>query len=121
MKNAKKQARMKRCTKCGKPKDKAEFSKQSSRIDGLRCWCKKCECDYMHEYYRLNRKSVKKYYSYEEIHRVVDGVKEKQCRRCRKWKALIDYHKNVAAKDGVYIWCKECINNSRKLMLSLRN
>ena len=121
MDKAEKQARMKRCSKCGKLKDKSEFSKQSSRKDGLRYWCKKCECDYLHEYYRRNRKSVKKYYSYEEIHRDVGGVKEKWCRRCRKWKALIDYHKNVAAKDGVYIWCKECITNSRKRRLAVRN
>ena len=114
MKKAEKQAGMKRCRRCKKLKDKSEFSKQSSRTDGLRCWCKKCECDCKHEYYRRNRKSVKKYNSYEEIHRVVDGVKEKWCRRCRKWKALIDYHKNVAAKDRLCLRCKECTNKANQ-------
>jgi hypothetical protein len=121
MKKAEKQAEMKRCTKCGKLKGKSEFSKHSGRTDGLRCWCKKCECGCMHEYYRRNKKSVKKYYSYEECHRVVDGVKEKQCRRCRKWKELIDYHKNAPAKDGVSVLCKKCISNSRKRRLAVRN
>lgn len=112
MKNAAKQAGMKRCSKCGELKEKSEFSKHSGRKDGLRCWCKKCECDCMHEYYRRNKKSVRKYYSYAEIHRVVDGVEEKWCRRCRKWKALIDYHKNAPVKDGVSVLCKECINKA---------
>ena len=113
--------KMKLCTKCKKLKDESDFSKDRRRKDGLRCWCKKCECENIHQYYRRNRKSVKKYYSYEETHRVVGGVKEKRCRRCGKWKALIDYQKNVQAKDGVFIWCKECVSKSRKRRLAVRN
>jgi len=32
----------KRCTKCGKMKNLAEFGKDTSRRDGLRNWCREC-------------------------------------------------------------------------------
>jgi len=33
----------KKCTKCGNVKDGSAFCKQSSRPDGLYCWCKECQ------------------------------------------------------------------------------
>ena len=99
---------MKQCTKCKKWKDESEFSKQLSRKDGLRSWCKKCVSEYSHKYYRRNRKSVKKHYSYEECHRVVKGVKEKRCTKCKKWKDESEFSKQRTSKDGLRPWCKKC-------------
>ncbi len=104
-----KMVKMKRCTKCKKLKDESEFSKDRRLKDGLRCWCKKCECEYIHQYYRRNSKSVKKYYRYEECHRVVGGVKEKRCRRCGKWKAESEFYKEHRHKDGLETRCKKCV------------
>ena len=112
---------MKRCTKCKKWKDESEFSKYPSRKDGLRCWCKNCECEYMHKYYRRDGRRVKKYYRYEECHRVVKGVKEKRCRRCGKWKAESEFYKDHRHKDGLAVWCKDCVRKSRKRRLAVRN
>ena len=45
---------------------------------------------------------------YEESHRVLGQVKQKLCRKCEKWKAESEFHKNKSCKDGLARWCKEC-------------
>ena len=116
---------MKRCSKCKKWKDESEFSKQPSRKDGLRCWCKKCECEYIHKYYRRDRKNVKKYRRYEEYHRVVNGVKQKKCTKCKRWKPEDEFYKNRKPKDGLAWRCKKCISGGnrkpRERRLAVRN
>ena len=116
---------MKQCTKCKKWKDESEFSKKASCKDGLRCWCKKCGCEYIHKYYRRDRKNVKKYRSYEECHRVVKGVKERRCRGCGKWKAESEFYKSRKSKDGLGLYCKKCMNEEarkyRERRLAVRN
>jgi len=47
-------------------------------------------------------------YVYEDEHRVVDGVKQKLCRKCGDWKAQSEFHKNASRKDGLARWCKVC-------------
>ncbi len=117
---------MKQCSKCKKWKDESEFSVHKSHKDGLRYWCKNCVHDYARKRYRKNRKALKIYYRYEERHRTVDGVKEKRCRRCRKWKAESAFYKKRRHKDGLAVWCKECSNKAtnkcrRNRWLALRN
>ena len=113
---------MKQCTKCKKWKDESEFSKQPRRKDGLRYWCKKCECEYVHKYYRRDRKNVKKYRSYEERHRVVDGVKQKQCGKCKRWKPEDQFYKYPKTKDRLDWSCKKCIKRKyRERRLAVRN
>ena len=79
----------------------------------------------MRERYKKERKGLKKYYRYEECHRVVDGVKQKRCRRCKKWRAESDFYKKHKHKDGLSEWCKECANKAtnkaRKKRLAIRN
>jgi len=105
---------MKRCPKCEKWKDESEFSKQPTRKDGLRCWCKKCEIEYSHRYYRRKKKSVKKYRSYEKTHRVVDGVKQKRCNKCKRWKPEGEFQKDCRSKDGLQFYCKKCTSQARR-------
>ena len=112
MKKAEKQAKMKRCSKCGKLKEGGEFSKHPTHKDGLTYWCRECTRKYGRLRYGKNQSSVKKYYRYEQNHRVVDGVRQKRCYRCRKWKAESLYYKRRRSKDGLYVWCKECANKA---------
>ena len=100
---------MKQCTKCNKLKGKSEFSKNSKNKDGLRYWCKKCEREYKRRYYRRNRGSVKKYFVYEESHRTIDGVKQKRCTKCKKWKDESKFGKGRYSKDGLEHDCKDCV------------
>ena len=100
---------MKQCTKCKKLKSKSEFSKNRKNKDGLRYWCKKCEREYKRRYYRRNRGPVKKYFVYEESHRTIDGLKQKRCTKCKKWKDESKFGKHrYSSKDGLSAWCKDC-------------
>ena len=92
---------MKQCTKCNKLKSKSEFSKNSNNKDGLKYWCKKCDREYKRRYYRKNRGPVKRYFRYEETHRTVDGVKQKRCTKCKKWKDESKFGKDRYGKDGL--------------------
>jgi len=98
----------KRCHKCRRWKPESKFSKKRKRKDGLQQYCKECSSKVTRRYYRQNRKSVRKYYIYEQSHRVTDGVKEKRCRKCSKWKAESKFYKNRNANDRLNSWCKEC-------------
>lgn len=46
--------------------------------------------------------------TYEDIHRVVDDVKQKLCRKCNEWKPESEFHKNTSSKDGLAGICKAC-------------
>ena len=121
MKKGEKQAGMKRCTKCGKLKDKGEFGKDKRLKDGLSYWCIKCEREYQHAYYLRTSKATRRNFKYEDSHRVVGGVKQKLCCNCRKWKAESEFHIDPIPKDVLKAKCKECISNSRKRRLAVRN
>ncbi len=116
---------MKRCARCKEQKTESEFGKKRQSKDGLSSWCKKCKCEYARKYYRENRGDVKKYYVYEQSHRVVDGVKEKRCRKCGKWKPESKFYKQRRHKDGLANRCKECAdkdtNKAHKQRLAVRN
>ncbi len=117
---------MKRCSKCKKWKDESEFGKDSRLRDGMSSWCRECNRKKSLKRYRKDGKTVKRYYTYEEVHRVVDGVKEKRCRRCQKWKAESDFYKRRWHKDGLAVWCKECANKAtdkarKKRRTAIRN
>jgi hypothetical protein len=62
----------------------------------------------------------RKYLSYEQRHRVVGGVKQKRCGKCRKWKAESEFYKKSAYKDGLTVWCKSCSDKAREQRLVVR-
>jgi len=118
--------KMKLCSKCKKQKDESEFGKHRKSKDGLGCWCKECVRANARERYEIKKRdSVKKYNNYKDLHRVAGGVKQKQCGRCKKWKAENQYYKHSKHKDGLAVWCKECsnkaTNKARKKRLAIRN
>ena len=118
--------KQKRCTKCKKWKKESEFVKKSSQRDGLDFWCKECKRADMRERNKKDGKGLKKYLRYEEHHRIVDGVKQKRCSRCKRWKSESEFYKTRWHKDGLAGWCKECADKAtnrarRKRLLALRN
>ena len=104
--------KQKRCIKCEKWKDESKFGKDRSSKDGLAYDCKDCVRAYKRERDKKEGRGLKKYYRYEERHRVVDGVKQKRCSRCKKWKDESEFHKSRREKNGLAVWCKECSNKA---------
>jgi hypothetical protein len=51
---------------------------------------------------------------YDDLHRVVDGVKQKLCRKCEEWKPESEFHKNTSSKDGLAGSCKTCKANAAR-------
>ena len=100
---------MKQCTKCRQRKDKSEFSKNRKNKDGLLYRCKKCEREHKRRYFRRNRGPVKKHFVYEESHRTSDGLKQKRCTKCKKWKGESKFGKYGYSKDGLGYDCKDCV------------
>ncbi len=116
---------MKQCIKCKKLKSKSEFSKSCKNKDGLECYCKECMRAYARAQYKKKVKGLKTNYRYEECNRVVDGLKQKLCKRCKRWKTESQYYKYRRHKDGFSEWCKECANKAtnkaRKNRLAIHN
>lgn len=52
---------MKRCTKCGTPKDTSEFHKRSINKDGLYSWCKQCSYKIRDVWAKKNRDKILRY------------------------------------------------------------
>ena len=82
--------KQKRCSKCGKWKSESEFHRNGSSKDGLGRQCKEC----VNRHYERNRKAGRRYLRYEERHRVVDGVEQKRCSTCRRWKAVSEFYES---------------------------
>jgi hypothetical protein len=119
---AKVETQLKRCSRCKKWKDRSKFSRTRGRKDGLSGRCKQCDRDYRCK--KFGKGSVlRKYSTYEERHRVVDGVKEKLCRGCETWKTESEFYKKQKNKDGLGEQCKKCADKasikSRKKRLAI--
>jgi hypothetical protein len=52
---------------------------------------------------------IRKKYRYDELYRVVSGVREKLCHKCKIWKNETEFYKNSAKKDGLTGQCKKCL------------
>ena len=62
----------------------------------------------------VERKPARRGKIYERRHRVVDGVKQKLCRKCKEWKAESEFHKNSGSRDGLAGACKTCKTNAAR-------
>ena len=56
----------------------------------------------------VEKKSPKRGKTYQDLHRVVDDVKQKLCRKCNEWKPETGFHKSASSKDGLAGSCKAC-------------
>jgi len=74
---------------------------------------------------RILKLGLKKRVGYEESHRVVSGMKQKRCYKCKQWKPENMFFRASCKKDGLTVWCKECsykaVRKSLKRRLALRN
>ena len=98
------------CSHCKKWKYQSEFHKNSRSKDGLKLWCKECG----RKRYERIKIGARKYLRFEDRHRVVNGVKEKLCRKCSKWKAESEFYNNKSARDGLNELCKKCSYKAAK-------
>jgi chromosome segregation ATPase len=62
----------------------------------------------------VEKKPPKRGKTYEDLHRVVDEVKQKLCRKCNEWKPESGFHKNASSKDGLAGSCKACKTEAAK-------
>jgi len=92
--------RQKLCGGCKRWKNETQFYRSRGARDGLGARCKECE--------GRKNKGAKRYLRFEDRHRVVKGVKQKLCSKCRRWKAESAFYKNRSAKDGLTGRCKKC-------------
>jgi len=104
------------CSRCKKWKYYSEFYRYRQSKDGLSLWCKECGS----KRYERIRKGARKYLRFEDRHRVVNGIKEKLCRKCSKWKAESDFYKNKSSRDGLNERCKKCSYKAAKKYQKLR-
>ena len=95
------------CSKCEKWKAENQFVRDRSNRDGLGAWCRACSYKTNGKSHRL-KKSMRRNLRYEERHRVINGVKQKYCRQCKRWKPENEFYKNRSSKDGLNSSCKEC-------------
>jgi len=106
------------CHKCRKWKGESQFSKNRSSNDGVQSQCKECKSKYARKRYERIRKVGRKYLRFEDRHRVVNGVTQKLCRKCNRWKDETAFYKNRSAKDGLDERCRKCsykaVSKSRK-------
>ena len=100
--------KQKLCIKCNKWKGESQYYKEPRTKDGLGLWCKDCNLEYQRERNRKMGKGLKTLRRYEECHRVVSGVKQKKCRKCKRWKTESEFYKDRSRKDGLQITCKAC-------------
>ena len=96
------------CHKCKRWENESEFYKSRSRKDGLDDQCNKCSYKHTGKSHERKKEGVRRYLRYEERHRTVGEVREKFCRKCKRWKNESDFYKNRATKDGLDSRCKTC-------------
>jgi hypothetical protein len=100
--------KQKLCRKCGKWKAESQFVRDRSSRDGLTGCCRDCLYKTTGKSLDPKRKSVRRNLRYEERHRVVNGVRQKYCRKCKRWKYENEFYKNRLTRDGLNDRCKEC-------------
>ena len=85
--------KQKLCSHCRKWKDESSFYRQNASIDGLSARCKECSKKYAREQYTPKKKRRGCYIKHEKRHRTVNGVREKFCSRCKKWKKKNEFYR----------------------------
>jgi Pyruvate/2-oxoacid:ferredoxin oxidoreductase delta subunit len=62
----------------------------------------------------VRRKITRRNKIYKQQRRTVEGVRQKRCRKCNKWKPESEFHKNSSSKDNLAVSCKICKNNAAR-------
>jgi len=98
------------CSRCKQWKYYSDFYKDNRAKDRLMSWCKECE----RKRTEHKRTSDKKYLLYEDCHRIVKGIRQKLCTKCRRWKSENEFYKDKLRKDGLMGRCKKCSYKTAK-------
>ena len=96
--------KQKLCCTCKQWKKESLFHIERGSKDGLNWQCKECA----HKRYERIRKPGRIDLRHEDRHRIVKGVKQKFCRKCKRWKNETGFGKNRSAKGGLNDRCKKC-------------
>lgn len=127
---------MKICSSCKIEKDKLEFGRDISKVDGYSNRCKSCRSLSHIINKERNNKNSKKYYQSNRddiIKRITDNKKskygrrkylksisnelsdvEKLCIKCEEVKNKNRFSKDSSKKDGLRSQCKKCVNIYQK-------
>lgn len=100
--------KQKLCGGCGQWKDESDFYRHRWAKDGLAGWCRECEISRARKRCGRKNRGARKNLRYDERHRVVNGIREKLCTKCRKWKRESEYYTDRARKDGLSFRCQKC-------------
>jgi hypothetical protein len=117
--------KQKLCCRCKKWKDESQFHRNLRSKDGIQWKCKECESKYARKRYNRIRKTGRKNLRYEDRHRIVNEIKQKYCRKCKRWKSENEFYKARSRKDGLMSRCKKCsykpAKKSRKRRSAVKN
>ena len=106
--------KQKLCCRCKLWKKESLFHRNRRSRDGLQWQCKECQSKRLER----KRKGARRYLRFEDRHRVVNGIKQKLCRKCNRWKSESAFYKSRSGRDGLDYKCKKCsykaIGRSRK-------
>ena len=101
--------KQKLCCSCKKWKGENQYCRSRRSNDGLQWRCKVCECKYVRKRYEQIRKAGRRNLRYEDRHRVLNGIRQKLCTKCNRWKNESAFNKNNMRKDGLGWRCRKCL------------
>jgi len=101
--------KQKLCCCCKQWKKGSLFYRNRRSKDGLQWQCKECENNYSRKRYKRIGKAGRKNLRHEDCHRIVNGVEQKYCRKCKRWKNETGFYKDSSRKDGLMGRCKKCL------------
>jgi len=100
--------RQKLCCSCKQWKAESDYYSNRGLKDGLSLSCKDCDKKNARKRFVLKNEGARRNLSYEQRHRVVNGIKQKFCTKCRKWKKEGLYYQHRSNKDGLSARCRKC-------------
>lgn len=94
----------KKCPDCKLLKPVSDFSRNSSRPDGLQFYCKECFSRRAAHGYRVRQQAKGRVVR----ERVVAGPGHKYCPDCKQVKPHSEWHRNAGSRDGYSSYCRGC-------------
>lgn len=97
----------KTCFRCKKELSRDNFAKCRVNKDGLSASCKKCQSKFS--------KGLKQRYK-QRKESDIDYPDYKKCTSCNKILPKENFHKNKGIKNGLAVYCKDCVSNNSKII-----
>jgi len=96
--------KQKLCCRCKQWKKESLFHRSRKSRDGLQWQCKECQSRRLER----RRRGARRYLRFEDRHRVVNGIKQKLCRKCNRWKSESAFYRNRSGRGGLAAQCRKC-------------